>query len=329
MMIFKNTLVVNRPEGWRMTNLVVIDLGSNSVRMQISEIDAYGGYTIKGYYREYVRLSENMGKEKTLKDEPMRRTIQALKSFKARYSQFDHVVIKAVATAAVRQAKNQAEFLKKVKDETGIELNVISGNMEAYLDYLGVVNTLPVRNGIIMDCGGASTELIWLQNGECKQRISIPIGAVVLSQGFNLGDTIKASDLYRAMNAAGQKISTVRWLGEVHNLPLIALGGSNRTIAKIHRRELMQDLDDIPDVHGMHLSPKYVFDLIAKLISLNKEERTKIPGLAKNRADVIIGGLIPISLVLRNLQISEVIFSNCGLRDGILYDYLQKNHLNN
>ncbi len=308
-----------------MTNLVVIDLGSNSVRMQISQIDDYNGYTVLGYFREYVRLSENMGKEKVLKEEPMKRTIQALKEFKARYTQYDHVVVKAVATAAVRQAKNQAEFLKRVKDEAGIDLQVISGSTEAYLDYVGVVNTLPVRNGIIMDCGGASTELIWVQNGTCKERVSIPIGAVLLSQGYNLSDKIAASDLYRAMNAAGQKISTVRWLGQVHNLPLIALGGSNRTIAKIHRREVTDEVDDLPDIHGMHLPPHYIFDLISKLVAMDKEERMKVPGLAKSRADVIIGGLIPISLVLRNLQISEVIFSNCGLRDGVLFEYLRKN----
>ncbi|MDB6250700.1 Ppx/GppA family phosphatase [Lactobacillus amylovorus] len=306
------------------TNLVVIDLGSNSVRMQISQIDDYGGYTVMGYFREYVRLSENMGKEMTLKEEPMNRTIQALKDFKTRYTQYDNVVVKAVATAAVRGAKNQAEFLKRVKDEVGLDLQVISGSTEAYLDYIGVVNTLPVRNGIIMDCGGASTELIWVQNGACKERVSIPVGSVVLSQNYNLADTISASDLYSAMNAAGQKISTVRWLGQVHNLPLIALGGSNRTIAKIHRREVTDEVDELPDIHGMHLPPHYIFNLVGKLIAMNKDERMKIPGLAKNRADVIVGGLIPISLVLRNLQISEVIFSNCGLRDGILFEYLRQ-----
>lgn len=306
------------------TNLVVIDLGSNSVRMQISQIDDYGGYTVMGYFREYVRLSENMGKEMTLKEEPMNRTIQALKDFKTRYTQYDNVVVKAVATAAVRGAKNQAEFLKRVKDEVGLDLQVISGSTEAYLDYVGVVNTLPVRNGIIMDCGGASTELIWVQNGACKEWVSIPIGSVVLSQNYNLADTISASDLYSAMNAAGQKISTVRWLGQVHNLPLIALGGSNRTIAKIHRREVTDEVDELPDIHGMHMPPHYIFNLVGKLIAMNKDERMKIPGLAKNRADVIVGGLIPISLVLRNLQISEVIFSNCGLRDGILFEYLRQ-----
>ncbi|MGK4061261.1 Ppx/GppA phosphatase family protein [Lactobacillus johnsonii] len=307
------------------TNLVVIDLGSNSVRMQISQIDDYGGYTVIGYFREYVRLSENMGKEMTLKEEPMNRTIQALKDFKTRYTQYDNVVVKAVATAAVRGAKNQVEFLKRVKDEVGLDLQVISGSTEAYLDYIGVVNTLPVRNGIIMDCGGASTELIWVQNGACKERVSIPVGSVVLSQNYNLADTISASDLYSAMNAAGQKISTVRWLGQVHNLPLIALGGSNRTIAKIHRREVTDEVDELPDIHGMHLPPHYIFNLISKLIAMNKNERMKIPGLAKHRADVIVGGLIPISLVLRNLQVSEVIFSNRGLRDGILFEYLRKN----
>ena len=306
------------------TNLVVIDLGSNSVRMQISQIDDYGGYTVMGYFREYVRLSENMGKEMTLKEEPMNRTIQALKDFKTRYTQYDNVVVKAVATAAVRGAKNQAEFLKRVKDEVGLDLQVISGSTEAYLDYIGVVNTLPVRNGIIMDCGGASTELIWVQNGACKERVSIPVGSVILSQNYNLADTISASDLYSAMNAAGQKISTVRWLGQVHNLPLIALGGSNRTIAKIHRREVTDEVDELPDIHGMQLPPHYIFNLGGKWIAMNKDERLKSPGLAKNRADVIVGGLIPISLVLRNLQISEVIFSNCGLRDGILFEYLRQ-----
>lgn len=297
--------------------------------MKISSIDEFGSFNTIGYQREYVRLSENMGKEKKLQEEPIVRTIEALKKFKEQYSQLDHVVIKAVATAAVRQAKNQQAFLDRVQKEVGLTLKVIPGKTEAYLDYLGVINTLPVRNGIIMDTGGASTELIWVQNGKCRDRISIPIGSVLLSQNFNLGNEIKASDLYQAMNAAGRVISGIRWLGEVHNLPLIALGGSNRTIAKIRRREMVEQMDDLPDIHGMHLPAQYIFNLTSKLISMNKEERMQIPGLAKSRADVIIGGLIPISLILRNLQIGEVIFSNHGLRDGILYNYLQQHQSGN
>lgn len=306
------------------TNLVVIDLGSNSVRMKISRIDKFGSFDVVGYQKEYVRLSENMGPEKTLKQEPVKRTLAALKHFKKQYSKFDHITIKAVATAAVRQAKNQKAFLKKVEGEIGLHLQVIPGKTEAYLDYLGVINTLPVRNGIIMDTGGASTELIWVRNGECADRISIPLGSVLLSQRYKLSDQVDAPDLYQAMNRVGRALASVRWLGEADNLPLIALGGSNRTIAKIRRREIASDPDDLPDIHGMHLPSQYIFDLMTKLLSLDKNGRTQIPGLSKSRADVIVGGLIPISLLLRNLQIGEVIFCNHGLRDGILYNYLQE-----
>ena len=315
---------VERKVGIKMLNLVVIDLGSNSVRMKISEIDNYGSFNVIGYQKEYVRLSENMGKEKTLKKEPVERTIKALKKFKSRYSKLENTKIRAVATAAVRQATNQKEFLDLVEKEVGLKLEVIAGTTEAYLDYLGVVNTLPVKNGLIMDTGGASTELVWVNNGKCSERVSLPIGAVLLSQNFNLTDEIKASDLYQAMNLAGRTISSTNWLSKVHNLPLIVLGGSNRTIAKIHRREMTTNVDDLPDIHGMHLSTQYIFDLITKLISLNREGRTQSPGRSKSRADVIVGGLIPLSIVLRNLQIGEVIFSNHGLRDGLLYEFLAK-----
>ena len=199
---------VERKVGIKMLNLVVIDLGSNSVRMKISEIDNYGSFNVIGYQKEYVRLSENMGKEKTLKKEPVERTIKALKKFKSRYSKLENTKIRAVATAAVRQATNQKEFLDLVEKEVGLKLEVIAGTTEAYLDYLGVVNTLPVKNGLIMDTGGASTELVWVNNGKCSERVSLPIGAVLLSQNFNLTDEIKASDLYQAMNLAGRTISS-------------------------------------------------------------------------------------------------------------------------
>ncbi|HBG91091.1 Ppx/GppA family phosphatase [Lactobacillus acetotolerans] len=312
-----------------MLNFVVIDLGSNSVRMKISQIGPYGDFKVVGYQKKFVRLSENMGKEKTLKKEPIERTMKALKEFKATYSKLKNVKIRAVATAAVRQAKNQKYFLNRVKKELGINLRVISGAAEAYLDYLGVVNTLPVKNGLIMDTGGASTELIWVQNGNCEKRISLPTGSVLLSQNYNLTDQIKASDLYKAMTAAELRLSAVPWINNAHNMPLIALGGSNRTIAKIKRREVTDNINDLPDIHGMHLPADNIYALFEKLVSLDKIGRTKIPGLAKIRGDVIVGGLIPISLVLRMLQIDEVIFSNHGIRDGLLYEYLQNKDAEN
>ena len=143
-----------------MINLAVIDLGSNSVRLRVTEIDESGNYNLVRYEKEYVRLSENMGPEKMLKPTPMERTIAALKDFKQICMVLENVRVIAVATAAVRQAANQIEFLKRVKEETGFNIKVISGEREAYLDYVGVTRTLPIKNGLIIDTGGASMELM-------------------------------------------------------------------------------------------------------------------------------------------------------------------------
>ncbi len=120
-----------------MENYVVIDLGSNSVRLRITNIADDGTLTVTHQLKEYVRLSENMGQEKTLKQEPIKRTLQALKSFKDIYSKLENPNVNAIATAAVRQAANQKDFLDLVKKKLDLEFNVITGEREAYLDFLG------------------------------------------------------------------------------------------------------------------------------------------------------------------------------------------------
>ena len=131
--------------------------------------------------KEFVRLSENMGEKKILQPAAIERTMKALHSFKDIYKKLDNVRIKAVATAAVRQASNQKAFLKQVKSEIGINLEVISGTQEAYYDYIGVTETLPITNAILIDTGGASIEIVLVQNGKVTNLISIPIGSVTIS----------------------------------------------------------------------------------------------------------------------------------------------------
>ena len=114
--------------------LAIIDLGSNSVRLKIDQIKLDGSYQTEQYEKRYVRLSSNMGPEKILQPEPIRRTLKALAEFRQICDQYKHLKILAVATAAVRQAQNQAEFLQEVKKKTGFVIHVISGEQEAYLD---------------------------------------------------------------------------------------------------------------------------------------------------------------------------------------------------
>lgn len=305
-----------------MENFAVIDLGSNSVRMTVVKINDDGSTELVKQSKEFVRLSANMGKEKVLKKEPIERTLGALKDFKKYLNGLDHLEVRAVATAAVRQAVNQKKFLKKVKDEVGFDIEVISGNTEAYYDYLGVTRSLPANNCVIVDTGGASSEIILVQNGRVSNLISIPVGSVTLSQQFGLEDEISANKIFELLIYLNKVFNDIWWLRNGQNLPVIGLGGSNRTIAKINRN--YNNFLDFEDIHGYKLSDNEVNKTFENILQLNCESRKKVGGLSKTRADIIIGGLAPIVNLMQYLDSDRVMFSKCGLRDGIIFEKLDK-----
>ncbi|WP_283620705.1 Ppx/GppA family phosphatase [Limosilactobacillus avium] len=301
-------------------NLAVIDLGSNSVRLKISELMEDGSAVTRQYLKRYVRLSSQMGPEKVLKPEPVERTIAALKEFRIVCNDYPNARIVAVATAAVRQAKNQQEFLARVKKETGFKIKVISGAQEAYLDYVGVSNTLPLKHSLIIDTGGASMELVAVDNGAAEETVSIPMGSVILSQRYHLDDQINAANLFDAMVEVDEALSHQRWLSRFRRTEIVALGGSNRALAKVFRWRNAVDGKPAP-VHGLTMTSQTAFGIMHELLEYNRAERAQIRGINTERADVIIGGLLPLLALMRQLAIDEVQFSNSGLREGLLFKY--------
>lgn len=299
----------------------VIDLGSNSVRLRVTRVVAPGKTTLVKYERAYVRLSENMGAERTLKEEPMARTIAVLKDFCALIPSQTGPVI-AVATAAVRQAVNQAEFLARVKRETGLTFTVISGKREAYLDYLGVVRTLPLQNGLIIDTGGASMELVLVDQGQAEETVSLPIGSVLLGQRYDLGDRIDPANLYRAVIKVDEILASQRWLSRARHTRVVALGGSNRALAKMYRWRLAVPGEAPLPVHGLTMQTDDAYQMMTELLATDRAGRSQIRGIAAARADVIIGGLLPLMALLRQLNMKQVMFSSNGLREGLLEEYV-------
>ncbi|MDR3242115.1 MAG: hypothetical protein LBT37_08080 [Lactobacillaceae bacterium] len=175
-----------------MTVISVIDLGSNSTRMTVSKVHMDGSYEALYRDQSMVRLSEGMGADKILQKDAMKRTIEVMKQFIAEANKHRTEKLVAVATAAVRQAQNASEFTKMLKKATGIELRILSGNEEAYYDYLAVVNTLPVEDFIIMDTGGGSVEIVQVQAQKPMQMISVPIGSVNLTEAYLEKDLVSA-----------------------------------------------------------------------------------------------------------------------------------------
>lgn len=304
-----------------MAYLAIVDLGSNSTRMVVEEINPDGTYTEIQRVKEDTRLSEGMGEEAILQDFAVARVLKALKKFQQIYNQYPAVEIKAIATAAVRQAKNQADFLAQVKAAVGIDIHVLSGDDEAYYDYLGVEHTLPIENALLVDTGGASVELILVKDRQKVALISVPFGAVSLSEKFGLHDAPTAQAMFQANRYVQDIYNQITWLSGAHHLPIVLLGGANRTLARMQQAQTTGILGQ--NFHGFEMTADQALDLFELLLSHDKHGRTTLPGLDANRADIILGGCVPILNLVMTLATPKIIFSESGVREGIITEYMQ------
>lgn len=298
--------------------LAIIDLGSNSARMIIMKIYEDNSYKMIDQIKEMVRLSEGMGEAMTLKPRAIKRTINALGLFKKliEVHQADQVYL--MATAAVRNAKNQQMFLEKVRIETGLHFQVISGKREAYYGYLGVINTIDIADCVIIDVGGASTEVALVKNRQLKESTSFPFGAVLLSEQFLEKDKITSGMLKKLEDFIIEKFKTVSWLEMGCHLPVVGLGGTARTFGKIDKKKIGFPLSSL---HNYQLTFSAVHDIYKKVVKADYRQRRAIEGINKERADIIAGGMAPIKVLMSCLNAEELIISGNGLREGIFFDH--------
>lgn len=297
--------------------LAIIDLGSNSLTMIIVEIYNDGSYKMLDQAKEMVRLSEGMGDEKILKPDAIKRTIYTLRLFNNLIKAYQVDEIICVATAAVRSANNKDYFIEEIKKETGFEVKIISGEEEAYYGYLGVINTIQVQDCIIVDIGGASTELALVKNRTIKETLSLPFGAVVLTENYLDKDVISSEKVKKLEDFLISKYDSIEWLKKAKGLPIIGVGGTIRTIAKVDKKRIKFP---IVRLHNYQVTDKEVSYIYEKVISTDLKGRKKIPGVNKERADIIAGGIVPIKCLMKYLETKRLIISGNGLREGLFYE---------
>ena len=305
-----------------MQRIAIIDIGSNSARLVISHIYKNGAYNMVYNQKEALRLSQKVDGQNLLTEEAFTSTIDTMLSFAhmCKIYQADKTI--AVATAAIRNASNGGELVAKVAELTGIQLHIISGNTEAYISYLGVINTLDVKNGIIFDLGGGSTELILFKNRKILESVSLPLGAVNTTGMFNIRNEMP-SNVYNDLNAfIMSRLSQYPWLKQ-NNLPLIGVGGTARTVAKIIQRAKKYPATKI---HNYAYPVQTFRSFFNKLRLTNLEQRKKISGLSTERSDIILAGSSIISCLLEATGAKKLITSGCGLREGLFYDYYSKSN---
>jgi len=296
--------------------IAIIDLGSNSVRMNIIKITKSGGYFVFDSAKEMVRLSEGLHRTGHLNQAPMDRTISALKYFKGLTEVHGVTEIHALSTAAVRMANNKDVFLKRVKDEVGFNFKILSGYEEAYYDYLGVVNSMDCNHHLMIDIGGGSTEIGLIEDRRLVESISIPIGSVILTEMFghikNRKKRIKEAKAY-----VKDQIKAIDFIKAKSGLPIVGLGGTIRAIGKVDKY-----INDYPlkDLHNYHLTIDEVRHVTHIIIGAKDGEVGNIEGISKKRADVMTMGIMPLIGLMDFVEAKELRISGNGLRNGYFYE---------
>ena len=308
-----------------MKRVALIDLGSNSVRFVISEITESGSYRLVYQQKESIRLSEGMWTNQMLTKSAMDRAIKTMKALSHMAKAMKVTEVYGIATAAVRLANNGDEFIHRVYEETGISLRAISGEEEAYLGYLGVVNTIGLDDFIVFDLGGASIEISLIQNRELKKSVSLPMGALVMTGQFQSGQEFTPEEYHSMISHIQHVLHRESWLRNA-KLPLIGIGGTARNIAKMDQREKNYP---IPRLHNYKVKKASIGELFTKIKETPRGERKKISGLSSERADIIVAGMAIIVELMEFTKASAMIVSGCGLREGLFFQYYGQHYLKN
>ncbi len=302
-----------------MEKIAIIDLGSNTARLLIVDVSENGHFQIVDQLKEAPRLGEGMERDGFLKPARIQETIRTLKMFRklCDVNGIDRVI--AVATAAVRRAKNQRSFLDEVSATCGIKLRVLSAEEEAIYVYRGVINTMDVPRGLILEIGGGSTKIIYYNRRNLLHYETLPFGAITLTELF-AGDGLSPTDTCAKIEEFfTEHLKNIEWLKDVDpDAQFIGVGGSFRNLCRMTKIMKKYPLRAIHNyvVHDEDFG--HVYDLLK---SLDLDRKKKIKGLSSGRADILPAALAAVSAFKKYMNLGDVIISGSGLRTGIMFNY--------
>ncbi len=305
--------------------LAAIDIGSNSVRLLVAEALRGSTYRILDEEREPTRLGRSVSAKGQLDDESMERTITALQTFKQIAAGYQATSLRTIATCAVREARNGPEFCRRVREQVGLEVEVISGDREARLAFSSVQNAFDLsgKNVIVADIGGGSTEVVFATGDLIESIFSTPLGAVRLTEQFALGEGAVVETFQRDIARMEEEIAlclkkrTTRPLFAPHFL--VGCGGTFTTLAELMMATKKEG--DVP-VAGYKVSHAEVRHLLDRLLKMPLRSRRSMAGMTPDRADIILAGLSIIDSLMKRFRVNMLMIHTRGVRDGLVREMI-------
>jgi len=296
----------------------MIDIGSNTVRLAVYQVMENGAYRVIDQGRWSARLSQKLNGDGVLPPEAIGELAEVLRHFRRICRMHGASRIRAVATAAVRQAANRREVLDRLGRKAGLRIELLSGEDEARLGCVAMLRTMDIRDGFLIDIGGGSTEISLIRERKLVRAVSFPFGCVNTAMRHSLGSgAVGPAQLERIQAEIQGMLRKEPWIAEHPGLPLVGLGGTTRSLAKICQRA---DHYPYANLHGYEVTVKTLADKLGALAPMTVDKRRKVPGLSKDRADVIVPGLAILQAVARYTSAARIVVCGAGLRDGIFFE---------
>lgn len=303
-----------------MEKIAIIDLGSNTARLLLVEIRDNGHFQIIDQLKEAPRLGEGMEKDGFLKPARIQDTIKTLKMFRKLCDANGIEKVIAVATAAVRRAKNQRSFLDEVAATCGIKFKVLSAEEEALYVYRGVINTMDIPKGLILEIGGGSTKIVYYNRRNLLNYATLPFGAITLTEMFaeEGANPSKHAELIEEFFIS--KLKEIEWLKDLDpEVQMIGVGGSFRNICRMTK--IMKKYP-LRAIHNYVINGNDFTNVYDILKSLDLDRKKKIKGLSSGRADILPSAMAAISAFKKYLNLEDVVVSGSGLRTGVIFNYV-------
>ena len=311
--------------------LAAIDIGTNSFHLVIAEVNLTSGhFRILGKDKEIVRLGSGSTDMKYISETAMNRGIAALKRF-CIIAESHSAEIHAIATSAVREALNKDEFLRRVRSQTDIKIEIASGSEEARLIHLGVLQSLPVFNKkiLLIDIGGGSTEFLLGSGRKIIFSNSMKLGAVRFTERFFKTHGINKASIEECREfVKGSLAPMKREIEKRHFDTCIGSSGTAETLANIVRGLRGEDVDLVTSNNGFTFKKNELYAAVNLILKApNSRKRGAIKGMDSGRVDIIVAGAIILEQIFKELKLESLTFSDYALREGIILDSIEKLHL--
>jgi exopolyphosphatase/guanosine-5'-triphosphate,3'-diphosphate pyrophosphatase len=291
--------------------VAVIDIGSNSLRLVVFDKRSRCPVPV---FNEKAQPGLGKGLERNglLNPDGTQAALVNIRRFVNMAEAMGVNSIALLATAAVRDAKDGRAFAAQIEKETGRKVQIVSGEDEAKLSAMGVLAGIPEADGLMGDLGGGSLELVRLESGQIREHVTLPLGPLRLVEATN-------GNVDDAQRLIDRQLEKLAWLSEVKGKVLYPVGGTWRSLARIHMEQTGYPLHVI---HEYRMTRRQGEELASVLAHLGKKSLTNVAGMSRRRLETLPFGALVLERLIKAIKPEGVVYSAYGLREGYLFSTL-------